>query len=193
MSDKSASGCCFQISAFGENGYIKVIGPGNMNIAPVMKDICYAMISENKEMIIIDLKECLIVDSTFMGTLVNINERFEIVGIEKGKLLIMNLNEDIHRLFDMVGISSMLETVPDEIDVPDLDLKLIDAGDVDREEKLRVVVEAHEKLIQLNAGNKEKFEKFLGIVKGEMLEDGIPARIKTDAEDSDSASREPEA
>jgi anti-sigma B factor antagonist len=163
----------FRISASGSNGYVEVVGPGNMNIAPVLKDICYAMIGEQKSTIVVNLKHCEVVDSTFMGTLVNIHERFEAMGVTGGKLLLINRNADHKRLFDMVGVSTLLPAVKDDVEVPTLELKDIDASDVNRAEKLRVVVEAHEKLIQLNEGNKEKFDKFLAIVRGEMKEDGI--------------------
>lgn len=175
--------CCFKISAFEEHGYIEVYGAGNMNIAPVLKDICYAMINENKSTIFINLRYCRIVDSTFMGTLVNIHERFRKVGNPDGRLMLMNLNADHERLFDMVGISTLLPIMHEAIDVPDFKLKTIDICDVDREEKLRVVVEAHEKLVQLNEVNKDNFEKFLNIVKQEMHEDGIRPRTGSTEED----------
>ena len=165
--------CCFKISAFEGHGYVEIYGPGNMNIAPILKDICYAMINEGKSELFINMKECTIVDSTFMGTLVNIQERFKGRDIHNGKLFVLNLNDDNKKLFSMVGIDRMIDTITKRIDIPDFKMKTIDICDVDREEKLRVVVEAHEKLIQINEVNKEKFDKFLDIVKQEMKEEGI--------------------
>ena len=164
---------CFRISAFEGNGYVEIYGPGNMNIAPILKDICYAMINEGKSEIFINMKECTIVDSTFMGTLVNIQERFKARNITDGKLCALNLNEDNKKLFHMVGIDRMIDTISKKIDIPDFKMKTIDICEVEREEKLRVVVEAHEKLIQINEVNKDKFDKFLKIVKQEMNEEGI--------------------
>lgn len=165
--------CCFKISAFKENGYIEIYGPGNMNIAPILKDICYAMINEGKSDVFLNMKDCTIVDSTFMGTLVNIKERLKELNPKNGNLFILNLNDDNRKLFSMVGIDRMIETVTQGVTIPDFKLKTIDICEVDREEKLRVVVEAHEKLIQINKVNKSKFEKFLSIVKEEMEEEGI--------------------
>jgi len=164
---------CFRISAYEGSGYVEIYGPGNMNITPVLKDICYAMIYEGKSEIYINMKECTIVDSTFMGTLVNIQERFKARNIKNGKLFVLNLNDDNKKLFSMVGIDRMIETIDKQLDIPDFEMKTIDVCDVDREEKLRVVVEAHEKLIQLNEMNKEKFDNFLNIVKQEMNEEDI--------------------
>jgi hypothetical protein len=73
----------------------------------------------------------------------------------------------------LVGIDRFLKTITDSVTIPDFQLKTIDMCDVNREEKLRVVVEAHEKLIEINEINKEKFDKFLRIVKMEMDEEGI--------------------
>ena len=176
MSEKSPDGekqFCFRISAFEANGYVEIYGPGNMNIAPILKDICYAMINEGKSEIFINMKDCTIVDSTFMGTLVNINERFTSRNIDKGKLYILNLNEDNQKLFHMVGIDRMIDTITKSVEIPDFKMKTIDICEVNREEKLRVVVEAHEKLIQINEVNKDKFDKFLNIVKEEMKEEGL--------------------
>ena len=186
--DTSKKNCTFKIATLGNSGYVEVYGPGNMNITPVLKDICYAMMDEQKTMILVDLKTCDIVDSTFMGTLVGIQERMTAVWGIEGKLLIINPSDEHLRLFDMVGISHMIHTVPDIIDVPDFALTGIPVGKVDREEKLRVIVEAHEKLIQLNDINKDKFEKFLGVIKEEMNQDGIKLRGDTKDEHSNESS-----
>ncbi len=163
----------FMISGFEDNGYIEVLGPGTMNTAPILKDISLAMIDEGKHTIFLNMDQCDYVDSTFMGTLVNIQERFEKKGLHDGKLLLINMKDDHKKLFKMVGIDNILQSLPDEVDVPDFDLKVIDECDVAREEKLKVVVEAHEKLVQLNEVNKEKFENFVNVVKQEMKEDGM--------------------
>jgi len=163
----------FEIAAFEDNGYVEVHGPGNMNVAPILKDICYAMIAEGKRRIFVNMEHCSIVDSTFMGTLVNIHDRFKSLDVPEGDVYILNLNADNRRLFTMVGIHRIIETITDDVDIPDFKTKRIEACEVDREEKLRVVVEAHEKLIEINEVNREKFEKFLDIVKREMREEGI--------------------
>jgi anti-anti-sigma factor len=173
MTQEDEQYCCFKISAFEGNGYVEVSGPGNMNIAPILKDICFAMINEGKLTIFINMDNCTIVDSTFMGTLLNIQDNIEEKDPDNGKLLIFNLNEENKKLFAMVGIDRFLTTVSEEVEIPDFKLKTIDMCDVDREEKLRVVVEAHEKLIEINEVNKDKFERFLSIVKQEMKEEGI--------------------
>ena len=163
----------FMISGFEDNGYIEVLGPGTMNTAPILKDISHAMIDEGKKTIFLNMNQCDYVDSTFMGTLVNIQERFGKKGMPDGKILLINMKDDHKKLFRMVGIDNIIESLPDEVDVPDFDLKVIEDCDVAREEKLKVVVEAHEKLVQLNEVNKEKFENFVNVVKQEMKDDGM--------------------
>lgn len=173
MTKQERNKCCFRISALDDKGYIEVYGPGNMNIAPLLKDLCYAMINEKKSTIFINLENCDIIDSTFMGTLVAVQEWFGRMGITSGKIMLLNVREELKKLLDMVGVSQIIQILPDEIEVPDFKLKNIDIGDVDRKEKLRVVVEAHEKLIHLNELNKEKFCRFLNLIKKEMQEDGL--------------------
>lgn len=86
----------------------KVSGRGTIRNSPPLEKLALAALNEGEaKEIIIDLKDCLYMDSTFMGALVGINCAL----LKKGdpRLIITNADDRSKHLLDNLGLSRIME------------------------------------------------------------------------------------
>ncbi len=87
----------------------KVSGRGTLRNSPPLEKLALAALNEGKaEEIIVDLKDCLYMDSTFMGVLVGINAAL-LKRNGRRKLIIANANDRNKHLLDNLGLSRIME------------------------------------------------------------------------------------
>src|SRR3954454_18939325 len=62
----------FEVARAGDAVYVRVQGLGNMGNAPVLKAFVDKMLEEGFRRFVVDLNTCRGIDSTFMGTLLDV-------------------------------------------------------------------------------------------------------------------------
>lgn len=127
------------------------------------------MINRGHREFVVDLRDCPVMDSTFMGTLAGIALRLREIG--QGTLHVTNLNERNGDLLRNLGL--------DQLFVVDLcgispeganqTVKPInsDAGP-DREAQAQTMLEAHEALVEASPENLTKFKDVLEYLKQDL-------------------------
>ncbi len=85
--------------------WIKVEGKGSFLNSAGVKEFAREMVNRGHRDFVVDLRNCPVMDSTFMGTLAMIALRLREIG--QGNLRVVNLNERNHDLLTNLGLDQL--------------------------------------------------------------------------------------
>lgn len=112
---------------------------------------------------IIDLDQCTTMDSTFMGTLASIglHQRREL----GTSVVVTNIKEHVRYLLNTLGLHYILDLRPDKGKVTDRvgddDFTAAEPPPMSHVDRIVMMIEAHERLIDVDGENEIKFESVL--------------------------------
>lgn len=154
-----------EVAASGSDALIKVVGLGDMHLAPTLDDLTLMLSREKCKHLALDLSDCSGMDSTFMGTLISINVRFSEDGCW---MCLINVSPDNQALLKMLGVWGMV-SVRERFDVqPVKTAKIRPPAEDFAEKRLSIIKLAHQRLIELSESNRERFGPFLDSLKAEI-------------------------
>jgi anti-sigma B factor antagonist len=148
--------------------WVRVEGKGSFLNSPGVKDFAKEMINRGHREFVVDLRNCPVMDSTFMGTLAGVALRLRELG--QGHLHVINLNERNHALLSNLGLDHLFA-----IDMPPVKTAdepagkaLDDAPAADRAAQAETMLEAHEALVEASPENLTKFKDVLEYLKQDL-------------------------
>ncbi len=151
----------------GDVTVIRIVGYGDHTISPELKEYIDAVLS-SKRKIILDLKDCKYMDSTFMGTLVWIF--FKMNKVRQSVFNLVNVsNKNIKRL-NTLGIDKFLSlsekgfaSLTENFE----NMRRIKRSRIhsDKREKAKFILEAHNKLCELDRRNLIKFKSVTDLLR----------------------------
>lgn len=159
---------CIQYGTNGEDIVIvRVVGRATLDLSPQLKILANYMNSKDfSPNYIMDLEECSTMDSTFMGVLATM--AMHQIACRKDRLIVMNANSTTRRQMDTLGLKHVLNIrqVPDATPpiTGQVDFKMAEPVEVSRLEQIAHMIESHEALIDMNSGNKVKFDGVLQLL-----------------------------
>ena len=149
--------------------WIKVEGKGSFLNSAGVKEFAKEMVNRGHREFVVDLRNCPVMDSTFMGTLAMIALRLREIG--QGSLHVVNLNERNHDLLTNLGLDQLFSmdacgvkervpaagtSLPPQVPPPD------------HSEQAATMLEAHEALIEAAPENLTKFKDVLDYLKQDL-------------------------
>ncbi len=146
--------------------WVRVEGKGSFQNATGLKQFGKEMTNRGYRQFVFDLKQCPVMDSTFMGTLTSIAMHLRELG--SGQLSIVNLNErnrdllsnlGLDRFFNM-GAAAQSPTAPVQVPLP--------AVAEDKQTRAETMIEAHEAVVAANPANEAKFKDVLDYLKQDL-------------------------
>ncbi len=146
--------------------WVRVEGKGSFLNSAGLKEFARAMVNRGYREFVVDLRNCPVMDSTFMGTLAGIALRLREIG--QGALHVTNLNErngdllrnlGLDQLFaiDLCGLSETAEAA-----------KPLEAGAPGKQDQAQTMLEAHEALVEASPQNLTKFKDVLEYLKQDL-------------------------
>ncbi len=136
---------------------IKIIGPANFNASSGFKSIVKKLCGEADHTLLLDLTDCITMDSTFLGVLASLSQRLE------KPIEMLNPSERINDLLDNLGVLELFRI--DQGDNPLVDrLQEAETPETSKREMTETSLEAHSTLMALNPENIPRFKdvaKFL--------------------------------
>lgn len=155
------------VGCFGDVAWIRVEGSGNHLNSDRVRDFARRRISEGCETFVVDLANCPGMDSTFMGTLTSIALEMKRRG-KPGAVDVVNANPRNRQSLIKLGLQNLIRIDEDgtawreerELVARNLSQPLSGA-DLDRQERLEMVMEAHEALVKANSENRSRFQDVL--------------------------------
>lgn len=146
--------------------WVKVEERGTFQNSGGLKDYCRNMIHRGFRKFVVDLANCQLMDSTFMGTLAGIALRLRELG--QGELMVINANSRSQSLLENLGLDQIFEVkaVGDPA-APRLPLSGPTApqADLSAPAEHEAVLSAHEALVEADARNAVKFHDVLEFLK----------------------------
>lgn len=154
-----------KVARSGDAVYVRVSGPGNVKICPTLQDFAKRMLVEGYRKFIVDLGECSTMDSTFMGTLVEIAS---LAPPMAESLMVINAQPHCEGLLEGLGLDNVLRIKRGSTDVPGVRLEPLPEYAATQTERMRLIRTAHENLVKIDERNEEEFGPFLRQLTKEM-------------------------
>jgi anti-anti-sigma regulatory factor len=146
---------------------VRVEGKGSFLNSTGLKEFAKEMINRGFREFAIDLKNCPVMDSTFMGTLAGIALRLRELG--QGTLHVINLNERNSDLLSNLGLDQLFcieardgSSAPSAAQVP------LVTTSPDKVTQAQTMLEAHEACVEANVANAAKFKDVLEFLKQDL-------------------------
>jgi anti-sigma B factor antagonist len=152
--------------------WIRVQGKGSFLNSSGLKEFARKMTNRGHREFVVDLRNCPVMDSTFMGTLAGIALRLRELG--QGNLHVTNLNERNSDLLRNLGLDQLFAIDLCGVKAPDglpesAPGEAISATTGDnRVEQAQTMIEAHEALVEADPENLTKFKDVLDYLKQDL-------------------------
>lgn len=151
------------VGNMGKTVWIKMEGRGTFQNSGGIKDFTQQMINRGHREFVVDLRDCEMMDSTFMGTLAGIALRLREMG--QGELRAVRANTRNRELLENLGLDRIIH-VQAHLHEPapasnDLEVKAGDGEDAAHE----TVLTAHEALVEADPANAIRFRDVLEFLR----------------------------
>ena len=148
--------------------WIRVDGRGSFQNSPALKEFARKQIEEGRRKLVVDLKNCIAMDSTFMGTLASLAIRLRDVG--GGDLWVVNRNERNADLLAGLGIDTLFSDKP-LLGTHNGECKEAIHHAADKAATREVIQEAHAACVAVDPRNADKFKDVLEHLKASAARD----------------------
>ena len=139
---------------------VKIAGRANFMSSPDFKTLLTELNQKGYDRFIIDLSECVLMDSTFLGVLAGFGLKTN-PGCEPGKRKIELLNPSarIRELLENLGVLSLFMVTASAPSLPgDAEVSASVPGNPTQEQITRTCLEAHKILMAVNPENVARFK-----------------------------------
>lgn len=138
-----------------------------MECSPSLKNFSENIVQGAFSKITFDMKDCLWMDSTFMGTLAMLGLKAKKAGIS---IEMLNMDEKNKGLIKDLGIDGLFsfedsDSLPKESNWVD-----ISSAQSTKQNTAETILAAHETLVEVDSSNAWKFDKVIEMVKKEIEE-----------------------
>ena len=145
------------VADLGERAVVRITGRANCLSSVSFKRVINSLIERGRRVFTLDLSDCQLMDSTFLGVLVGLNRTLGQAGPDGGFSL-YKPTETVRVLLDNLGILELFSTAESlgqaETAEP------VEVGEAsDKIELTHTSLEAHLTLIDVNRGNEAKFKE----------------------------------
>lgn len=154
---------------------IRVAGRGTFHNSMEMRRLADVMIERpehDKTHFIVDLEECITMDSTFMGVLASIGlKQLKTTNV---KLIVANANSQNVRLLTTLGLSQFItvrEIAGEMLNVSDDDFSCMIRENASRSARIIHMIEAHKYLCEADPTNNMRFESVLKYLQDSLNEE----------------------
>jgi anti-anti-sigma factor len=158
-----------------ESAVIIVQGRGSFKFSTALKHFGQAAIDSGCKSIVLDMAQCIGMDSTFMGVLAGLATR---IRQNQGELVMLNLAARTRGLIATLGLDQIVsahspESTPDQyrdfVHLRDGEgLAELRPGDTQRINTAATMLEAHENLVQLSPDNAPRFKDVVAFLREDL-------------------------
>ena len=143
---------------------VKIAGRANFTFSPDFKTLLTELNQKGYNRFVIDLSECVLMDSTFLGVLAGFGLAANPGGApDKCEIELLNPTNRIRELLENLGVLSLFKVITATPAIPgDATAASHETVNASHEEITRTCLEAHQALI---AGNPENAGRFKDVVQ----------------------------
>lgn len=170
-----------ELTVFRAPGFacVRVVGRANFAAGPGFKRAIEDLLATSPARFVMDLEQCQLMDSTFLGVLSSGAEKFH-DSPAHGKVELSKANPRVAGLIESLGVQSLFSQSHGELALPaDVRAHRLDLQNTTKIQLKETSLAAHEGLISLNAANREKFAELTRTLKDDLekLKAGEPPSL----------------
>jgi len=155
----------------GVNGpavWVRVEGKGNFLNSGSLKEFAQEMVNRGYREFIVDLENCVMMDSTFMGTLAAVALRLKEIG--QGHLHVVHCGQRSRDLLSGLGLDQIFDIRSNGALAPECQevKEKVDGAEARKKETSETMLEAHEALCAAAPENLARFKDVLEYLKQDL-------------------------
>ena len=158
-----------QVGVNGPTVWVKVEGKGSFLNSGNLKEFAREMLDRGYREFVIDLADCAMMDSTFMGTMASVALRLKELG--RGHLHVVHCRNRSRELLSGLGLDQIFDIHTNGSTAPECDTLERGSRDQSREKKqeqAQTMLEAHEALCEAAPENLFRFKDVLDYLKQDL-------------------------
>ncbi len=148
------------VSAIDQVAFIKINGRANFSFSVNFKTLVNELKDHGTDRFVLDLTECVTMDSTFLGVLASFALKMSDgnQSPEQSHMELINPNQRVSDLLDNLGVAHLFKTFSSAAPVSE---NFTPAAEVDanKDELSHTCLEAHQALMDINPANIPKFKE----------------------------------
>ena len=139
---------------------VKIAGRANFTYGPDFKTLLTELVRKGCDRFIIDLSECALMDSTFLGILAGFGLKLNKAGApDHHGIELLNPNSRIADLLENLGALHLFKVTTGNLQLPgDIRVQTPEAVNPSRQQITRTCLEAHQSLAEANPDNAVRFK-----------------------------------
>jgi anti-sigma B factor antagonist len=162
-----------QVGVNGSVVWVRVAGRGSFLNSGSLKEFAREMVNRGYREFVFDLAECVMMDSTFMGTMAGMALRLKELG--QGRLHVIHCGERSRELLSGLGLDQIFDIQADGAEAPACRALNQNDESAGKREQAGTMLEAHEALCEAAPKNLTRFKDVLEYLKQD-LQDESPAK-----------------
>jgi anti-sigma B factor antagonist len=161
-----------QVGVNGPVVWVRVAGRGSFLESGSLKEFAREMVNRGYREFVFDLEECVMMDSTFMGTMAGMTLRLKELG--GGHLRVIHCGQRSRDLLSGLGLDQIFEIQADGTTAPECEELTATSGDATgkaeaaKRDQAGTMLEAHEALCQAAPENLTRFKDVLEYLKQDL-------------------------
>jgi anti-sigma B factor antagonist len=149
---------------------VKVEGKGSFLNSGNFKEFARQMVERGYREFVVDLANCIMLDSTFMGTMAGVALRLKELG--HGHLVVVHCGQRSHDLLSGLGLDQLFTIEDDGANAPRCELlkdqSKAESTEKKKEEQKKEMLDAHEALCEAVPENIPRFKDVLEYLKQDL-------------------------
>ena len=140
---------------------VRIIGRANFTSSVDFKSLINELLQRGHRYFMLDLAECVLMDSTFLGVLVGFGKSLSTGNGDQGPrgIELLNANARIAELLETMGVLHLFKLTQGPLPLPEqAEVRPHTPGNPTKEEVTRTCIEAHKILSDLSPENAAKFK-----------------------------------
>jgi anti-anti-sigma regulatory factor len=149
------------VSIGAKSAMVQIAGRANFTSSVDFKSLLDQLLQRGYTCFILDLTECVLMDSTFLGVLAGFGLKLNSPQTDKidRTIQLFNPNGRISELLENLGVLHLFKVTEGNVKVPDgAAVKDVQTTNASREEVTRTCLEAHKTLMDINPDNVGRFK-----------------------------------
>jgi anti-anti-sigma factor len=158
-----------QVGVNGQAVWVKVEGKGNFLNSGNLKEFAREMVSRGYREFVVDLEKCVMMDSTFMGTMAGVALRLKELG--HGHLHVVHCGERSRNLLSGLGLDQIFSIHANGETAPACELLPNETRaepSIQKQQQAQQMLDAHEALCEAAPENFSKFKDVLDYLKQDL-------------------------
>ena len=165
MSEQTTS---LNYAIVGDVAWVRVSGRANCIIGAEFLELIRGLLAQGTRLFALDLRECQLMDSSFLGTLGGLEQELGTDNLESGshRIELVSPNQRVWDLMENLGLHEYFKVVREGREFPEQWIPVPPSAS--RSSRLlcsKLSLEGHEVIIELNPANEAKFRDVVAFLK----------------------------